>query len=170
MLGYILFWMPTQILMVTPPVCYLHIATWTHLFLACHPCSLHGTSAEETTYILFIYFFCSVSDFLLVCHQHNLCGMWKGIFKSISNTGTRAIEGVTRVIENVVQSLGFKFFCNLSLGLNCSILERLWRHLCFGYYCRKWTWWFEFKSWMKLFAFPIVLIPFEILWIQIFFL
>ena len=36
------------------------------------------------------------------------------------------------------------------------------------YYCKKWTWWPEFKSWMKLFVFQIVLILLGKVCIQLF--
>ena len=39
---------------------------------------------------------------------------------------------------------------------------------CNGYHCRKWTWWHEFKSWTRLIAFHIALIPLGKVWIQIF--
>ena len=37
-----------------------------------------------------------------------------------------------------------------------------------GYHCRKWTWWPEFKSWTRLFAFHIALISSGKVWIQLF--
>ena len=39
---------------------------------------------------------------------------------------------------------------------------------CNGYRCRKWTRWHEFKSWKKLIAFHIALIPLGKVWIQLF--
>ena len=39
---------------------------------------------------------------------------------------------------------------------------------CNGYRHRKWTWWHEFKSWMRLIAFHITLIPLGKVWIQLF--
>ena len=40
--------------------------------------------------------------------------------------------------------------------------------LCNSYFQRKWNWWPEFKSWTKLFAFAIVLIPTVTVSIQLF--
>ena len=39
---------------------------------------------------------------------------------------------------------------------------------CNGYCRRKWTWRHEFKSWMRLIAFHITLIPLGKVWIQLF--
>ena len=39
---------------------------------------------------------------------------------------------------------------------------------CNGYRCRKWTRWHEFKSWTRLIAFHIALIPLGKVWIQSF--
>ena len=39
---------------------------------------------------------------------------------------------------------------------------------CNGYRGRKWTWWHEFKSWPRLTAFHIALIPLGKVWIQLF--
>ena len=39
---------------------------------------------------------------------------------------------------------------------------------CNGYRRRKWTWRHEFKSWMRLIAFHIALIPLGKVWIQLF--
>ena len=39
---------------------------------------------------------------------------------------------------------------------------------CNGYHCRKWTWWHEFKSWMRMIAFHIALILLGKVWIQLF--
>ena len=39
---------------------------------------------------------------------------------------------------------------------------------CTGYRRRKWTWWHEFKSWTRLIAFHIALIPLGKVWIQLF--
>ena len=39
---------------------------------------------------------------------------------------------------------------------------------CNGYHCRIWTRWHKFKSWMRLIAFHIALIPSGKLWIQLF--
>ena len=45
----------------------------------------------------------------------------------------------------------------------------LWRHSLYnGYHCRKWTRQPKFKSWMRLLAFHMVLIPWEKIWIQLF--
>ena len=58
------------------------------------------------------------------------------------------------------------------LGLNPG-LPNHWRTLwrcpwCNGYRCRKWTWRHEFKSWTRLIAFYIALIPLGNVWIQLF--
>ena len=37
-----------------------------------------------------------------------------------------------------------------------------------GYHSRKWTRWYKFKSWTRLIAFHIVLIPLGKVWIQLF--
>ena len=51
------------------------------------------------------------------------------------------------------------------------INTRLWRcPWCNGYRRRKWTRWHEFKSWTRLIAFHIALIPLGKVWIQLFFL
>ena len=39
---------------------------------------------------------------------------------------------------------------------------------CNGYRRRKWTWWHGFKSWTRLIAFLIALIPLGKVWIQLF--
>ena len=53
------------------------------------------------------------------------------------------------------------FYFWLSLGL--------WRCAwCNGYRRRKWTRWHEFKSWTRLIAFHIALIPLGKVWIQLF--
>ena len=39
---------------------------------------------------------------------------------------------------------------------------------CNGYRRRKWTWWYEFKSWTRLITFHIALIPLGKVWIQLF--
>ena len=36
------------------------------------------------------------------------------------------------------------------------------------YHCRKWIWWPEFKSWMTLFTFHIMVIPLGKVWIHLF--
>ena len=46
-----------------------------------------------------------------------------------------------------------------------TVLEVLW---CNGYRRRKWTRWHEFKSWTRLIAFHIALIPLGKVWIQLF--
>ena len=43
-----------------------------------------------------------------------------------------------------------------------------WKWRCNGYRCRKWTRWHEFKSWTRLIAFYIALIPLGKVWIQLF--
>ena len=45
--GYIIFTTPTQILVVTPPVCRRRVVRW-HRLLTCHPRKLWGSSAEKT--------------------------------------------------------------------------------------------------------------------------
>ena len=51
------------------------------------------------------------------------------------------------------------------------VLIYFWRYLwCNGYRCRKWTQRYEFKSWTRLIAFHIALIPLGKVWIQLFFL
>ena len=49
------------------------------------------------------------------------------------------------------------------------IIMNIWRFpWCNGYCHRKWTWWHEFKSWTRLIAFHIELIPLGKIWIKLF--
>ena len=52
---------------------------------------------------------------------------------------------------------------------NLTCLIFLWRH-AYCNCCRKWSWWPEFKSWMRLFVFHSVLILLRKAWIHLFFL
>ena len=52
-----------------------------------------------------------------------------------------------------------------TIRYSLSHLEVLW---CNGYRCRKWTRQHEFKSWTRLIAFHIALIPLGKVWIQLF--
>ena len=54
-----------------------------------------------------------------------------------------------------------------NVSLFKSITKPPW---CNGYRRRKWTRWHEFKSWPRLIAFHIALIPLGKVWIQLFFL
>ena len=56
--------------------------------------------------------------------------------------------------------------------LDCTVWastkKRNWRYLWCNDYCRrKWTWRHKFKSWMRLFAFHILIIPLGKIWIQL---
>ena len=52
------------------------------------------------------------------------------------------------------------------LGDACDVIRRC--PGCNGYYHRRWTWWHKFKSWTRLIAFHIALMPLGKVWIQLF--
>ena len=71
--------------------------TWTCLFLACHSNNLRSTSAGKHLspvyfgkQVYFMLFFVVLAfDFILAYYPHNLHGMSKGIFESISNDNNK---------------------------------------------------------------------------------
>ena len=80
--GYKIFRTPTQILVVTPPVCRLHIARWhvsckhaTHATFAALPQKKHPRHDYFRKQVYFLW-----------CHSRNLCTMLKGVFKLLSKT------------------------------------------------------------------------------------
>ena len=69
--------------------------------------------------------------------------------------------------SKTVYNVQFSFSCLTKpmLLTNISITSPTW---CNGYRRRTWTQWHEFKSWMRLIAFHIALIPLAKVWIQLF--
>ena len=62
----------------------------------------------------------------------------------------------------ILQNSWFSLVVNFIINKNC------WCPWCNGYHHRKWTWQHVFKSWMRLIAFQIGLIPLGKVWIQLF--
>ena len=89
-----------------------------------------------------------------------LCGSYVGEKSGVSKTdkilrNNRRLRSVTlQLPSNHIQ------YCLLPIVWRCP-----W---CNGYRRRKWTRWHEFKSWTRLIAFPIALIPLGKVWIKLF--
>ena len=67
------------------------------------------------------------------------------------------------------QIISFLFASGLLSTISVALYLGQWRcPWCNGYRCRKSTRWLEFKSWTRLVAFQIVLIPLGKIWIQLF--
>ena len=87
---YMILWTCAQILMVPPPVCCLCIAhgyaSFSHATYAIYAAPLLETSVSSLLWEtgLFPVYFLFLQNFFLTWHPHNLHGMSKGIFKSIS--------------------------------------------------------------------------------------
>ena len=132
--GFIIFRTPTQIIAVTSPTCYLHVARGQRFFLECHPHNLRRISAETSASCLLwvpgafpafvpsVELPSSISPTQFTRHV-------KRIFKLISNTRPPTTVWyhhhlhVTKFYGSLARSKCFAVFCFL-LFLLYGPLER----------------------------------------------
>ena len=121
-----------------------------------------------------IFAFSIVVITVLVCwfHFHSFTSCVRSLFGANPKVGTTTfvLSGV-QLSSPLIMIKGFRTIVFIFIVMSTTFrpICTLWRcPWCNCYRRRKWTRQHEFKSWTRLIAFPIALIPLGKVWIQLF--
>ena len=139
---------------------------WVHPYFTNLSCSSYWDNLWDGRWVavqlLFVFFFCFflwVAAFRICSKQHSASFFFRYLIK----VHVVQLYGSTGTVTSWKIPILFFQWDQISIWLST------WRcPWCNGYRCRKWTRRHEFKSWTRLIAFHIALIPLGKVWIQLF--